>query len=881
MKRFHLPDVLGQIACYSVKYRYAVIAFFVIAAAVSFFFITKIELKPSWIDLVPKESLHVGTFKKITAEFGSITPVICAIESDKADLLPALAEELAALLRGHTNFFSDVRASLPRSFIDKYGLLLASTNEIKQTADFIKTPLAEQFSAITQKIKEGRKKGIIARSAIDEMFVLLNITDRLVYCNSGSSRAAFQAVERMLQTAVYPISADQHMILVFIQPVCDENDLDSIGVMVPFLRQKINELKIKNPEVRYRLTGIHVINQDEMETAINDALSLSNYAFIIILFILVAAFGRILAPVIAMLILALAIAYDAGVMYAVFGRLNLFTSMSAIILLGLGVDSFIHMLTAFIAETGGSPQNRARAAASRIGPGIFYSSLTTAAAFYIISISHLDLFRELGFMLGTGMMAILISTFTLFPAVFFILPGIKPFSLLLKFSNWLEKSPPSRAAAVLYESILQFAAQKQKITVTIALTVFVLSLAAIPFMRFDYNLLNLEMKGLESVVLHHDIIKRFGFSDGALFFSSENREQEQRRYRELVKSSHISVIESVSSFAPPPEIEIEKRRFLADNVYSGADPNENPMVIYPAIKNFLETLSETAGQGGFFKAGSSEEIVFRHIARLLPPKTVKDFSRFYMSTDPDLLKDYFCNVKKILAKRYNRMAFPPELDEEILPEEIKNRYLKNGRYITTVYSRDDAWENPLSSEFISDVIKTAPEATGLIIFNRVLIEEVKKEGPRVFTFCLLAVLILVVVAFGRVDYVLLSFLPLVFAVVVMNGILVLIKVPYTTIMVMALPLILGMGIDYGIHYMQQIKSGADNLLAIRHTGKALFLTSITTLIGFFSLMLARWHGFFGMGLILFLGIGLSYLGTIIVLNALVGLLAKKKNTIRP
>jgi predicted RND superfamily exporter protein len=62
---------------------------------------------------------------------------------------------------------------------------------------------------------------------------------------------------------------------------------------------------------------------------------------------------------------------------------------------------------------------------------------------------------------------------------------------------------------------------------------------------------------------------------------------------------------------------------------------------------------------------------------------------------------------------------------------------------------------------------------------------------------------------------------------------------------------------------------------MRSTGRAVLLTSLTTMAGFGSLMIAKYRGFMSMSSLLVIGVGVCFLTSVMFLPALMNL--KKKN----
>ncbi len=127
---------------------------------------------------------------------------------------------------------------------------------------------------------------------------------------------------------------------------------------------------------------MHILAHDEIETTSSDSMILTNIAFLIVLAGFVIAFKMWGAPLLAMLSLILGIVWDLGIAALVVGRLNIITAMMALILIGLGVDYFIHILNGYTEgrAKGLSGEEAAVYSMEKVGTGVFIGALTTATA---------------------------------------------------------------------------------------------------------------------------------------------------------------------------------------------------------------------------------------------------------------------------------------------------------------------------------------------------------------------------------------------------------------------------------------------------------------------------------------------------------------------
>ena len=113
----------------------------------------------------------------------------------------------------------------------------------------------------------------------------------------------------------------------------------------------------------------------------------------------------------------------------------------------------------------------------------------------------------------------------------------------------------------------------------------------------------------------------------------------------------------------------------------------------------------------------------------------------------------------------------------------------------------------------------------------------------------------------------------------MLGVMELSGLQLTMMNAMAVPLIIGIGIDDGVHIIHryQIEGNKGHKTVFASTGRAVLLTSLTTMLGFGSLTFATYRGLGSMGISLFIGVGTCFLATILVIPAIMGIVARRKS----
>jgi hypothetical protein len=96
---------------------------------------------------------------------------------------------------------------------------------------------------------------------------------------------------------------------------------------------------------------------------------------------------------------------------------------------------------------------------------------------------------------------------------------------------------------------------------------------------------------------------------------------------------------------------------------------------------------------------------------------------------------------------------------------------------------------------------------------------------------------------------------------------------------MALPILVGTGVDYGVHLAHRAKQEGNVYAAARTTGRAIALCGLTTLVGFGSLILGNHWGVRSLGIILVIGIFACLVAALIVIPGAVR--AKRDPSIMP
>ena len=148
----------------------------------------------------------------------------------------------------------------------------------------------------------------------------------------------------------------------------------------------------------------------------------------------------------------------------------------------------------------------------------------------------------------------------------------------------------------------------------------------------------------------------------------------------------------------------------------------------------------------------------------------------------------------------------------------------------------------------------------------------------------LAMLLVLLVDFGKLRHTLLALLPLLAGLIVTLGVMALCGIALNPANMIAFPLILGVGADNGVHVMHDYRErprGKRYRLG-RATGRGILVAALTTVLGFGTLSLASHRGLASLGMALTLGVTCCMLTALVLLPAFLSQgKARKKPVLLP
>jgi len=508
------------------------------------------------------------------------------------------------------------------------------------------------------------------------------------------------------------------------------------------------------------------------------------------------------------------------------GEVNLISLSFIAILAGLGDDQIVHFFNRVPQEwaKGGTLDEAMGRTYSTTGHSILFCILTMGTAMAALATSRFKALAEFGFVLTVGLGMLLVHTVFTVPALMRV---------------WWKIAKPRAPEKVTFRflpaiarSTVDFVGRHASAVFAVSAATFFVALLLLPFVRMNRKIEVTLGEDNPAVAGQKRLGEKFGIEGSPEVFLVQGGEQEVLRRTEqltsaLQKQSAVKSVFSPSSIVPSIETQALREKGLGEiNLVHASQVLEDSLrasgfrlePFRPAIERLREL-----GKGG---------------AQSLDLEKVNDFL-------PQGMLDN--SIRKIGDNQYlAAVAFYPADPNatDVIPDETLQ-----------------SWQKQFGSFTLFSFNK----------INRDLQAQIRRDSGRAMLLTSAGIVLIVYLCFRNVRVSLLVLVPIVFAIVVTFGLLVLVRHHFSFMAITALPLIVGIGIDNGIHLVKRYLEGDQfSILDIaKASGAALIQSSLTTLIGFGALLVSSFEPLAEMGLVTSIGVALALAAAIWIVPAIV------------
>ena len=880
----------------SAKYPGRVIIGAIIITVAAMYISKDLGMSMLWSDLLPEDNPQVEEFEKILDEYDSASNSIVVINGPETSI-KRFADELAPQLRALDEDVKRVSYKIEKDFVMNHGFMLTKEKYLKDMTgmfkDFSLAPMLTALNDNFEKVYTGDEESLSnkekeneAVNSLDGIQYFLTVMRDFAEGKPGADQKLAEiAAERYLLGEEYMISPDKKWLIMMIDPAFSLEEMDRAIANVDTMQVILNRTMENYPGVHAGLTGMFPLQRDEMFYSLRDLKRTSIIAMTAIMILFIVSFRMVSTPLLAGLNLIVAIIWTAGLSRLLVGELNMMTSMFAVILIGLGIDFSIHIISVYheLRKEGEDIPEAVKNTLLKSGAGIITGGLTTACAFLTIMVSQTKGMREMGLVLGIGIITCMLTTIFVFPAI-----------LVMREKVMMKLRPKKYQARSVDFVVLE----KTGIAITRkpkAWLIAGLLLTAFFFyqalkVKFDYNYYNMEPKGLESVALQDSMIDAFDMSPDFLMITAETLDKARQVVENARDMKTVGYVNSLSDYVPSPQDQAARRihvQEIRDHLQQRRNVRDVSTRDLETIIAQLERLDMNIYELGQMAYLGGQDKVDRKIKKITGDPDDENSVSMILS-----LMEYLQENEAAAAglskfqKGYEpemhdiayKMSNPAEITIEDVPESIKRNYMnKNGdKMLISIYPIQQMWDFEFLNRFVDQMYRVDPYITGMPPLQLTLMEYYGEDGRKATILTLVVVFLLLLADYRDFKMAMMGMVPLVAGVIWMMGMMKSMGMMMTYVNIMAIPMIVGIGIDDGVHILHRYRIEGKGKIpkVLASTGKAVLLTSLTTMCGFGSLMLAEYRGFASMGSLLVLGVGACFLTTVIVLASMLAVREK-------
>ncbi|MFN4259031.1 MAG: MMPL family transporter [Gemmataceae bacterium] len=868
--------------------------------------LTHLRYRTQRTDLVSPDKDYQQRWQHYLAEFGDEDDIVVVVQGQQRDRMEHALETIAARIGEHPKLFDRLFYKVDLRSLRDRALLYLPQEQIEQIRDNLRDmglllelgPLSWRALNLLTLLREARQRaGQIAPdqplSERDAQYLsqLLSISqttanhlqDPETYRNPWSSLVEQPPEQKdLLAEPQYFFSGDGSLAFLLVRPIKEADSFTAARQSVERMRAIIAEVRPDFPRLDIGLTGLPVLETDEMVAAERDTKLASILALIGVTLLYFLVYRGIAYPLLTVSTLMIGTLWALGWTTWTVGHLNILSATFAVMLIGMG-DYGVLWATRYEQERRAGHDVRAalRRTAVQVAVGNLTAAATLALAFYAAMLADFQAVAELGWIAGSGVLFCALACFTVLPALLMIcdrrgdlLPG-SGLRVVHDQERYLAHATQPTAAAWL-----------PRLTArpvwVVGLTVVVVAALAVwaSRVRYDHNLLNLQARDLDSVKWEMTLIEHTaGASWHALSYRPTPEETLALKSR-FEKLPEVSQVVEVASLIPRDgERKIELLRDIRQRLdklpprgatIPHAQPNPRDLQTELAcLIGQLKPLAAASPTPLLTELHDSLCVLRQQLTGMAEaPWTAPRLLQFDERLAGDLAED---------LHRLRDVSNPAPITLDDLPTALRERYIgATGQFLLQVFGKDCLWEFEPLQHFTQQIHKVDPEATGKPFATVEGLTAMKSGFEWAGLYALLAIAAVLLADFRQVGTTLLALTPLALGVIMTLGIMVVCDVPLNPANMIAFPLILGVGVDNGVHVLHdfRLRQAEGHVTISKPLGWGVLIKALTSIIGFGMLMISTQRGLVSLGFILALGVACCMVTALVFLPCLLRLLAE-------
>lgn len=598
---------------------------------------------------------------------------------------------------------------------------------------------------------------------------------------------------------------------------------DVLGVEAPAAaaaapagREKETSAAIASRLPEVNLGGGYVIALEDSGLIMQDMMWNGILSFFVILILYYWCYRRFAAIAYSAVPLMVGQALTLAVAWIFLGKLNSATTGFTAMLMGLGTDFTIVMYGRYIEERHrGLPLDAAmQKVFGSSAFGVFTGAVTSAGTFYAMCITEYKGLKDFGFLVGSGILLCMV-------AILFLLPA------MIAWNDGRARKKPITERLYLhsfgFERIMTWSTRHPTPVLVASLLLTLFAGYHAWNVEFSDSVQDLRSPNNKGVRLQERIAKEFGATFNPMMVVAKGPDVETMMARnraanrlldDFVKDGTLLGYESIFTYLPPTE---DQQAVIATLQAHAADRFD--------VARIDRTFRAALDRHGF-RAGA--------------------YDTYLASLSKTLHPDRPVTIADLEAAGLDRFV------RRYVHQEEDGSYTS----VTYIFPSDPKAKRVAPAALVRalDKPKDGIEITGVNIASAELRRIFKRDAWRAVMLGIALVTVLLWLDFKSVWLTTLANMQVFLGVIWMLAAMHLCGIKMNFVNAFVTCMILGVGIDYGIHIIHRItQEGLDNPTGLLETGKAVVMAALTNVAGFGTIGLSNYPGLKSMGIVCAIG----------------------------
>jgi predicted RND superfamily exporter protein len=833
---------LQRVALYARRHYRIVFVGTLVVVALSFAAASRLQFDTDVLNLLPRDSTQVRTLRRALEEFGSVDLLVVVIripEDARLDAYESFTTRLGKRLENvdlltkvdykFGNLDEILPALLPQAllFLDQEG------------RESVERKLGSE--AVRQRVRELRRLIATPQALAAKRLIQLD--------PMGLAEVFLDQVEGSKEglaidwTSGYLLSRDHRMMLILAKPEEAPQNVDFARQLIEAVQGEVqaaqiewneNDLDIETDPPAVDLAGRYVFALEDDGVIRRDAYISIATSMVGVLVLFLWAFRRVGLVAYAFVPLSCGLILAFGFAGALYGTLSPATSGVAGLLIGLGIDFVIVSYGRYVEErkAGADLEAALKTMSGSCGRAVLVGGITSAATFYSFGVTDFVGLLQMGLLTGTGILFCMAAVIVLLPAML----------------AWSEDRQKKRSrvtklylhglgSANLVRASIRW--PKPVLAAGIAITIIAAYLSL--GLEFKDSVQAMRPEGQASAVVRDEVAERFGLGFEQMLF--------------LIRGETLSEVLALSEKAASGAKDLVDRGVLTgfDTVTTMIPPMERQQANLEWLSVHRDSWLDTEGVLSVFTSEAAKE---------------------------GLRLDPFAEGLDLLTQslRRDRPIEPLDFQGSRQTRVLLDRFLQQTEdgWEAVIYLTPPAkiWRREAPPEVVqlANELGPAVELTGANVVSQFLRDRVLRDAVIAAVLGLVLVALILWLDFRSLSVTMMSLAPLTMGIVWMLGGMAAIGDSMNFMNVFVTTMIIGIGVDYGIHMIhrdRELLGESDEafMSGLSETGKAIVLAALSTVVGFGSLSLSHYPGLQSMGKVAILGALSTALVAVTVLPA--------------